>query len=144
MKLPVGSISVYRPCLIQFLVCGDVSLRVCHNAGVSSTRGSEMWQMSVTLLKALAASVPACLLFYGSMVLFLRERTAWCVLQVVGAGGLVVVILTHICEALQVLPWMGWGLENALGHYVDLSTAILGVTLFPIGYFLHALKKQPA
>lgn len=45
--------------------------------------------MNVAFLKALVALVPACLLFYGSMVLFLREKTAPCVLQVVGAGGLV-------------------------------------------------------
>lgn len=100
--------------------------------------------MNVAFLKALVALVPACLLFYGSMVLFLREKTAPCVLQVVGAGGLVVVVFTHVCEALQLLPWMGWGLENSPGHYLDLSSAVLGVTLFPIGYFLHALTKQQA
>lgn len=30
-----------------------------------------------------------------------------------------VVILNDVCEALHVLPWMGWGLENSFGHYVE-------------------------
>jgi hypothetical protein len=100
--------------------------------------------MNVTLLRALAGLVPACLVFSGSMVLLFRGRTAYSFLQVLGAGGLVVVSLTHICEALHLLPWMGWGFENSPGHYLDLSSALLGVTLFPIGYLLHALKRgQP-
>jgi hypothetical protein len=99
--------------------------------------------MNMILVKALAAFVPVCVLLAGSVVLLFRAKTAWCVLQVVGAGGSVVVILAHLCEALHLLPWMGWGLENSPGHLVDLSGAILGVTLFPVGYFLHALTDRP-
>lgn len=100
--------------------------------------------MNETLLRSLVALAPTCLLFSGSMVLFFREKSASCVLQVAGAGGLVMVVLTHVCEALRLLPWMGWGLENSPGHYLDLSSAVLGVTLFPIGYLLHAVTKQQA
>jgi hypothetical protein len=32
-----------------------------------------------------------------------------------GASGLVIVTLTHICEALQLFPVMGWGLEGSPG-----------------------------
>jgi hypothetical protein len=60
----------------------------------------------------------------------------------VGAGCLVIVALTHVSEALKFFPWMHWGLENGAGHYLDLATAILGVTLFPVGYLLHALAKR--
>ena len=77
------------------------------------------------------------------MVLFFRGKTASCFLQVLGAGGLVVVILTHVCEALHLLPWMRWGLEDSPGHYLDLSSAIFGLKLFLIGYLLHALEKRP-
>ena len=45
-----------------------------------------------------------------------------------------IVVLTHICEALGWFPSMGWGLRNSVGHYVDLSSAVLGVTLFPVGW----------
>jgi hypothetical protein len=65
-------------------------------------------------------------------------------LQILGAGCLVVVVLTHICEALHLFPWMDWGLEDSVGHYVDLSSAVLGLTLFPVGYLLHALTGQRA
>ena len=53
-----------------------------------------------------------------------------------GAGCLVVVVLTHLREALHLLPWMHWGLEHSAGHYLDLGSAVLGLTLFPIGYLL--------
>lgn len=98
--------------------------------------------MNMTLVKALAAFVPVCVLFGGSVVLLTRVKTAWSVLQVVGAGGLVVVILAHLCEALHLLPWMGWGLEHSPGHYVDLVGAVLGITLFPLGYLVGGLASR--
>jgi hypothetical protein len=97
--------------------------------------------MNVTLLKALVALMPTCILFGGSVVRFFRGKTVWCLLQLVGAGGLVLVALTHVSEALHFLPWMHWGLENSPGHYLDLSNAVLGLVLFPIGYLLDALAK---
>jgi hypothetical protein len=100
--------------------------------------------MNVTLLKALLALVPTGLLFSGSVVLISRERTVWSFLQLVGAACLVIVALTHLSEALDMFPWMHWGREDSLGHYLDLSSAVLGVTLFPTGYFLDALAKQRA
>jgi len=52
--------------------------------------------MNVALLKALIALAPICLLFIWSMVLFFRGTTLCSSLQLLGAGGLVVVVLTHI------------------------------------------------
>ncbi len=98
--------------------------------------------MNVTLFKALVALVPAGILFVGSVLLFLRERTLGSFLQPLGAGCLVLVILTHVFEALHLLPWMHWGSEHSVGHYLDLWSAVLGLTLFPIGYLLHALTKR--
>lgn len=100
--------------------------------------------MNGTLLKALFALVPTAMLFSGSVVLVFKEKTLLCFLQLLGAGCLVVVALTHLCEALHLFPWMHWGLEDSFGHYLDLSSAVLGLTLFPIGYLLHALVKQRA
>jgi hypothetical protein len=100
--------------------------------------------MHVTLLKALIALVPTCMLFSGSVVLFFRGKTVWSFLQLLGSGCLVVVALTHVSEALLLFPWMHWGLEDSFGHYLDLSSAVLGITLFPIGYLLHALAKHRA
>ena len=65
--------------------------------------------MNVTLLKALVALVPACVLFSGSVVLFVRGKTVSSFLQLIGAGCLALVVLTHVCEGLHLFPWMHWG-----------------------------------
>jgi hypothetical protein len=100
--------------------------------------------MNVTLSKALVALVPVAILFVGSVVLFFREKGVFSFLQILGAGCLVMVVLAHICEALHLFPWMHWGSEHSAGHYLDLWCAVLGLTLFPIGYLLHALTKRHA
>jgi len=38
---------------------------------------------------------------------------------------------------------MGWGLERSAGHYLDLGSAVLGLTSFPLGYLLHTLNLKP-
>jgi hypothetical protein len=60
----------------------------------------------VMLFRALVAMVPAGMLFSGSVVLFFRGKTVCSFLQVLGAGCLVVVVLTHVSEALLLFPWM--------------------------------------
>jgi hypothetical protein len=98
--------------------------------------------MNLTLLKALVALAPACMLFIGGVAWFHRRKTMYSLLQLVGAGCLVLVVLAHVSEALHLFPFMGWGLEHSAGHYFDLSNAILGLTLFPTGYLLHSLSKR--
>jgi hypothetical protein len=100
--------------------------------------------MNLTLLKALIVLVPLCMLFSGSVVLFFRGKSACALLQLLGAGCLVVVVLTHVFEALHLFPWMHWGLEHSIGHYLDLWSAALGLTLFPVGYLLNAVAKRRA
>jgi hypothetical protein len=53
----------------------------------------------------------------------------------------VVVVLTHIGEALHLFPSMYWGQERSAGHYLDLLSAVLELTLFPAGYLLQAFTK---
>jgi len=98
--------------------------------------------MNATLPKALIAFVPAGMLLSGSAVLFLRGKSGWSLLQLLGAACLMVVVLTHVCEALHLFPWMQWGLEHSVGHYLDFGSAVAGLTFFPIGYLLHALTKS--
>jgi hypothetical protein len=98
--------------------------------------------MNATLSKALVALVPTCMLFFGSVALFIREKSVGSFLQLIGAGCLMVVVLVHVCEALHLFPWMHWGAEHSVGHYLDFGSAVLGLTLFPIGYLLHALSKR--
>jgi hypothetical protein len=97
--------------------------------------------MNMTLLKSLIALVPAGALFSGSVVLFFRQTKTSSLLQLVGAGCLVMVVVTHIFEALHLAGSMGWGSERSVGHYLDLVSAALGLTLFPAGYLLQAVGK---
>jgi hypothetical protein len=39
---------------------------------------------------------------------------------------------------------MHWGLEDSVGHYLDLWSAIVGFTLFPAGYLFQAIPKRHA
>ncbi len=100
--------------------------------------------MNVIFLKALVALVPSAMLFAGSIVLIRRRKTLSSLLQLLGATCLVVVVLTHVSEALQLFPWMHWGLEHSVGHYLDLGSAVLSLTLFPFGYLLHSLARPHA
>jgi hypothetical protein len=100
-------------------------------------------ESQVTLMRAVVASVPAGMLFAGALALFFRGRALSSLLQLLGAGCLVVVVLAHICEALHLFPSMEWGLERSAGHYLDLGSALLGLTSFPIGYLLHTLNLKP-
>ncbi len=65
-------------------------------------------------------------------------------LQVVGAGCLVIVVLTHICETLGLFAWMHWGLKSSAGHYLDFWSAAIGLTLFSGGYLFHSLTHRHA
>ena len=94
------------------------------------------------LFRVLIALVPAGLLLFGSLVWFAKESTLWSFLQLFGAACLVVVVFTHLAEALNLFSSMGWGLKHSVGHYIDLWSAIFGLTLFPVGYLFHALTKQ--
>ncbi len=100
--------------------------------------------MNIALIKTIAAMVPVCILFAGSVVLYFRNKTPSSVLQLLGAGCLVIVLFTHICEALGLFPWMHWGLKGSIGHYLDFWSAAVGLTLFPVGYLFHALGNRHA
>ena len=97
--------------------------------------------MNVTLLKALIVLIPAGMLFSGSAVLFSRGKSVAAFLQLLGTACLLVVVLAHIFEGLQLFPRMHWGAEGSIGHYLDFSCVVLGLTLFPVGYLLDALTK---
>jgi hypothetical protein len=97
--------------------------------------------MTATLLRSLIAFIPAVMLLFGAALLFRKGRRASSLLQLLGAVSFLLVIFAHICEALQWFPAMGWGQEHTVGHYLDLASATLGATLFPLGYLLHAYER---
>jgi hypothetical protein len=94
------------------------------------------------LLTTLAAFLPISMLLAGSLLLFFKVNTVASFLQVFGAACLMVVVLTHLFEAFNILTELQWGLPNSVGHYLDLWSAIVGLTLFPLGYLWQAIGRQ--
>ncbi len=50
-------------------------------------------------------------------------------LALIGCGCLLVVVFAHVAERFDIFPFMGWGLPDSPGHYLDLFSAIAGVAL---------------
>src|SRR5213078_4510478 len=76
--------------------------------------------MNDAAVKAFVALIPVCALFTGATIIFVRRRSMSSFLQLVGAAGLVAVVLIHVFEGLHVFPRMGWGSQHSVGHYLDL------------------------
>lgn len=98
--------------------------------------------LDVKLLKPLLALIPACLLWFGAVLSFARRKGGYRLLQLLGATCLLIVVGVHLCEALGVFPRIGLGMPNSVGHYLDLGAAVVGVTLFCIGYFLDGVTAR--
>ena len=95
---------------------------------------------NLTLLKALAGLILIGVLCASSTLTHRKKRSWSSAFQLAGGCFLLVVVASHICEALQLLAWMDWGAANSVGHYLDLVSAIAGVTLLSFGLFLRAVK----
>ena len=81
--------------------------------------------MTFTWLRAISVLVPLCL-FAGSMALLGKART-WCtILQVLGSGCLLGVVLTHSSQALR--SWTNW-------------LAVVGLAVFSGAFFFYALSR---
>jgi hypothetical protein len=91
------------------------------------------------MIYAIGVGIPVCVLFAGSIILFIKARTICAFLQLLGTGCLIIVVLTHAAEILHLFPSMNWGMPDSVGHYLDLLSVVLGLTLFPVGYLCHAL-----
>jgi len=100
--------------------------------------------MNPGLLKVLLALAPTLLLLLGTAALYVRSKAAAALAMALGAASLLVVVLAHVCEALNLLPFMGWGAQGSIGHYIDLASAIVGVTMLAVGALIHALSKRKA
>ncbi len=97
--------------------------------------------MNSTLTRALILFIAVGILFFWSLASFLKKKAAYSSLQLLGAGFLVIVVLTHFCEALSLFPSMHWGSPHSAGHYLDLGSAVLGLVLFPAGLLLRLQKR---
>ena len=100
--------------------------------------------MNPALLKVLIVLGPALFLLLATAALYVRTKAAAALVQALGAACLVVVVLAHLCEALNLLPFMGWVAKVSIGHYIDLAGAILGVAMVTVGSLIHLLSKRKA
>jgi formate hydrogenlyase subunit 3/multisubunit Na+/H+ antiporter MnhD subunit len=100
--------------------------------------------MNPAVLKVLLALAPTLLLLLATAALYARTKATAALVQALGAACLLVVVLAHLCEALNLLPFMGWGAKGSIGHYIDLASAVLGVALVSVGALIHALSKRKA
>src|SRR5437867_1893098 len=98
--------------------------------------------MNTTLLKALLLLVLVGTLFVWSFILFSKKKDPTILIQLVGAGFLIITVLTHVFEALQLFTFMQWGSPYSIGHYLDLSSAVLGIVLFSFGFLARAFTNH--
>ena len=96
---------------------------------------------NLTLLKALTGLILVGVLCASTTRAHWKKRTWSSAFQLAGACLLLVVVASHICEAIHLLPWMGWGATNSAGHYLDLVSAIAGLTLLSFGLLLRVIKS---
>ena len=71
-----------------------------------------------------------------------RRRSVARHLAWAGCAFLFVVVLTHVAERFHILPAMGWGLPDSPGHYLDLVSAIIGVSLLLCALGVRWLPKR--
>lgn len=85
--------------------------------------------MNAELERAVVIGLPVTILVGLSVGRFVRTHSLSAILQLFGTGCLMIVVLTHIAEASRLVPAMGWGEPHSVGHYVDLTSAVLGIAL---------------
>ena len=98
--------------------------------------------MNPSLAKALLALIPVSVLFAWSVGVLLQERNCGALFQLLGTVCFLVVVLTHVFEALHLFPLMRWGRPDSIGHYLDLTTALLAIILLPLSYFVRRRSRQ--
>lgn len=84
--------------------------------------------------KLLLIGIPVVLVGCASIVEWARKRNLPALLQLIGAGGLLIVVLTHVAETFRLFPFMGFGRPDSIGHYLDLASAVAGLSLLFAGY----------
>jgi len=99
--------------------------------------------MNTTLFVGLVVSLSAFLIFSACVASFSKAKTVWSIVRLVGAVRLLVVGLCHVCEAVHLFPSMHWGFQGSVGHYLDLYSCVLGLTLLPAGYIGERIFQSP-
>jgi len=86
--------------------------------------------MTAATVKALLALTATCACFGISAVVLVTRRRFRSALLAIGTGCFGLMALTHVFEGFSILPAFGWGQPRSVGHFIDLSAALLGIVLF--------------
>ena len=95
---------------------------------------------SPVVLKGLLALVAVGVFLCVSAALFRTRKSFGSALQALGIGCFAVMALTHVFEAFSILPALGWGQPHSVGHFIDLVSALLGVTLVTTSFLLRYIR----
>ena len=88
--------------------------------------------MNASVLKGVITLGVAVVLVCVWVLIYRRRRTLGTLLQLIGIPFLLIVALSHVCDAFGLVPSMGWGQPGSPGHYVDLMAAVVGtITVLP-------------
>jgi hypothetical protein len=96
--------------------------------------------MSAGLERALVALALVTALLLVSAIRLSRTRSLSARVQLLGALSMLVVVFTHIAEALRLFPTMGWGEPHSVGHYIDLASAVTGIALLSAAFLLRLAR----
>ena len=96
---------------------------------------------AAVLWKVIVFGIPVFNAFAASALAFAKEKTLIALMQLIGAVCLLVVVFTHFLEAFDLWSSMGWGKANTPGHYVDLTSATIGVIFLAVGYFSRLFRR---
>jgi hypothetical protein len=91
-------------------------------------------------MKGFLALASTSVLLAVSVARLLTGRSLASALQAFGLGCFAIMAATHVFEAFSVLPALGWGRPNSIGHFIDLTAALLGVALMAASFLLRGYR----
>jgi hypothetical protein len=91
-------------------------------------------------MKGVLALACACVLLAVSVARLLTGRSLASALQAFGIGCFAIVAATHVFEEFSALPALGWGRPGSVGHFIDLTAALLGVVFVAAGILLRGYR----
>ena len=91
--------------------------------------------------KSILAFAAALAIWTAAVVHWRRRRSLAAVLFIAAATCFAVVAVAHVFESFSVFRVVGWGEPHSIGHYVDLSAAVLCVGLTLAGIVVTVFRR---
>ena len=98
--------------------------------------------MNTTVIVAIVIGAPILLLLVLAARRVASAPTVTNVFTLLGACSLLVMVLTHIAEGLQLFPAMGWGQRHSVGHYLDLGSVYAGIAFLVAASLCPLLRRR--